>query len=293
VTAARAARDGAPQERAAGDSAPGSDHVPAPEPLPADALDSHCHLDLIDQPAGAVIAAAQAAGIRRMITVGVDLPSSRWSAECAAGFEGLYAAVAIHPNETAAAASLPGGRDAVLAEISELAAQPQVRAVGETGLDYYRDHASPEVQQDWFRAHIAIAKRAGKALVIHDRDAHQDVLRILDEEGPPEKVVFHCFSGDAAMAKRCAEAGYLMSFAGNLTFKNAQPLRDAAAAAPADLLLVETDAPFLTPVPNRGKPNSPAMAAHTLRCLAEVKQIDAARLCALVTAAGERAFGPW
>jgi TatD DNase family protein len=267
--------------------------VPAPEPLPADALDSHCHLDLIDRPVGEVIAAAQAAGIRRMVTVGVDVASSRWSAECAAGHEDVYAAVAIHPNETAAADSSPGGRDAVLAEIAALAALPQVRAIGETGLDYYRDHAAPEIQRDWFRAHIAIAKQAGRALMIHDREAHEDVLRILEEEGPPGQVIFHCFSGDAAMAKRCAEAGYVMSFAGNVTFKNAQPLRDAAAAAPADLLLVETDAPFLTPMPNRGKPNSPAMAADTLRCLAEVKQIDTARLCALVMATGERVFGPW
>jgi TatD DNase family protein len=287
-----AARDG--RARAARDGTPGRPgEVPAPEPLPADALDSHCHLDLIDRPAGEVIAAAQAVGIRRMITVGVDLPSSRWSAECAAGFGDVYAAVAVHPNETAAAASSPAGQAAVLAEIAELAALPQVRAIGETGLDYYRDHASPEIQRDWFRAHIAMAKQAGKALMIHDREAHDDVLRILDEEGPPDKVIFHCFSGDAAMAKRCAEAGYVMSFAGNLTFKNAQPLRDAAAAAPAELLLVETDAPFLTPVPHRGKPNSPAMAADTLRCLAGVKQIDIARLCALITATGERAFGPW
>ena len=289
MTAPDAARAG----RAARDGTPGPGDVPAPEPLPGDALDSHCHLDLIERPAGDVVAAAQAAGIRRMITVGVDLPSSRWSAECAAGLADVYAAVAIHPNETAAAAASPAARDAVLAEIGALAAQPQVRAIGETGLDYYRDHARPEVQQDWFRAHIAIAKQAGKALMIHDRDAHDDVLRILDEEGPPDKVIFHCFSGDAAMAKRCAEAGYVMSFAGNLTFKNAQPLRDAAAAAPADLILVETDAPFLTPVPHRGKPNSPAMAADTLRCLAGVKQIDTARLCALVTATGERVFGPW
>jgi TatD DNase family protein len=264
-----------------------------PEPLPADALDSHCHLDLIERPAAEVIAAAQAAGIRRMITVGVDLPSSRWSAECAATYDDVYAAVAIHPNESALAASSPADRDAVLAGISALAALPQVRAIGETGLDYYRDHARPQVQRDWFRAHIAIAKQAGKALMIHDREAHEDVLRILEEEGPPEKVIFHCFSGDAAMAKRCAEAGYVMSFAGNVTFKNAQPLRDAAAAAPADLILVETDAPFLTPVPHRGKPNSPAMAADTLRCVAEVKQIDVADLCALVTGTGERVFGPW
>jgi TatD DNase family protein len=149
------------------------------------------------------------------------------------------------------------------------------------------------VQRDWFRAHIAIAKQAGKALMIHDRDAHEDVLAILEAEGPPEKVIFHCFSGDAAMAKRCAEAGYVMSFAGNITFKNAQPLRDAAAAAPAGLLLVETDAPFLTPVPHRGKANSPALAAHTVRALASVKQIGVGQMCALVTATGERMFGPW
>ena len=287
MTAARGASDSG----ARGGGARGE--VPAPEPLPADALDSHCHLDLIERPVDEVIAAAQAAGIRRMITVGVDLPSSRWSAECAAASGDVYAAVAIHPNETASAASSPAGRDAALAEISALAALPQVRAIGETGLDYFRDYASPEIQRDWFRAHIAIAKQAGKALMIHDREAHDDVLRILDEEGPPDKVVFHCFSGDAAMAKRCGEAGYVMSFAGNLTFKNAQPLRDAAAAAPADLILVETDAPFLTPVPHRGKPNSPAMAADTLRCLARVRQIDTARLCALVTATGQRVFGPW
>jgi TatD DNase family protein len=294
VTPARGTRARGASDSSARDGTPGAPgEVPAPEPLPADALDSHCHLDLIERPADEVIAAAQAAGIRRMITVGVDLPSSRWSAEFAATCEDVYAAVAIHPNETASAAASPAGRDDVLAEISVLAALPQVRAIGETGLDYYRDHASPEIQQDWFRAHIAIAKQAGKALMIHDRDAHDDVLRILDEEGPPDKVIFHCFSGDAAMAKRCAEAGYVMSFAGNLTFKNAQPLRDAAAAAPADLILVETDAPFLTPVPHRGKPNSPAMAADTLRCLAGVKQIDTARLCALVTATGERVFGPW
>ncbi|HCU92811.1 MAG TPA: AraC family transcriptional regulator [Actinobacteria bacterium] len=267
--------------------------MPPPEPLPGEALDSHCHLDLIEQPVGEVLAAARAAGISRVVTIGVDLPSSRWSAECAAGHDGVYAAVAIHPNETQAAASSDAERDAVLAQIAELAALPQVRAIGETGLDYYRDHASPDVQRDWFRAHIAIAKQAGKALVIHDRDAHEDVLEILAAEGPPDKVVFHCFSGDAVMAKRCAEAGYVMSFAGNITFSSAQPLRDAAAAAPARLLLVETDAPFLTPVPHRGRPNSPAMVAHTLRAVADLKQIPVEDMCALVTATGERLFGPW
>jgi TatD DNase family protein len=284
VTAARAARDGTAGTQPA---------LPAPEPLPAEALDGHCHLDLIEQPPGEVLAAARAAGIRRVLTIGVDLASSRWAAQCAAGHGDVYAAVAVHPNETAAEESSALGRDGVLAEIAALAALPQVRAIGETGLDYYRDHAGPQLQRDWFRAHIGIAKRSGKALMIHDRDAHDDVLGILEEEGPPGKVVFHCFSGDAAMAKRCADAGYVMSFAGNITFKNAQPLREAAAAAPADLLLPETDAPFLTPVPHRGKPNTPAMVAHTVRCLAEIKQLPVAQLCDLVSATAERLYGPW
>jgi TatD DNase family protein len=194
---------------------------------------------------------------------------------------------------TAAAASSPGQRAEVLAQIAELALLERVRAIGETGLDYYRDHAGPVVQREWFRAHIAIAKQAGKALVIHDRDAHEDVLEILAADGPPDKVIFHCFSGDAAMAKRCAEAGYVMSFAGNVTFKNAGALREAAAAAPLDLLLVETDAPFLTPVPYRGRPNSPALVAHTVRALAGIKQIPVADLCAQLMATGERMFGAW
>jgi TatD DNase family protein len=282
VTAARAARDGVP----------GPGQVPPPEPLPAPALDAHCHLDLIEQPTGEVLGAARAAGITRVITVGVDLPSSHWSAERAARSEGVYAAVAIHPNETAAAASA-APRDEVLAEIAKLAALPQVRAVGETGLDYYRDHAAPEVQREWFRAHIEIAKQAGKALMIHDRDAHEDVLAILAADGPPERVVFHCFSGDAAMAGRCAEAGYVMSFAGTVTFTNAPALREAAAVAPPELILAETDAPFLTPMPHRGKPNTPAMVAHTVRCLASVKQVSDVDMCELVTATGERMFGPW
>jgi TatD DNase family protein len=258
--------------------------------LPAEALDSHCHLEMMKVPVPDTLADARAVGIRRVVTIGTDLPSSRWAADCAAACPDVYAAVAIHPNETEAGA-MPA--EAVLAEIGALAALPRVRAVGETGLDYYRDWAAPPIQQEWFRAHIQIAKRAGKALVIHDREAHEDVLRILAEEGPPDKVVFHCFSGDERMARQCAEAGYVMSFAGNVTFANAQPLRDAAAAAPASLLLVETDAPFLTPVPHRGKPNAPWLAAHTLRKLAEVKGMDTAELCGEVTRTAERVFGPW
>jgi TatD DNase family protein len=246
---------------------------------------------MLSEPVERVLAQASAAGIAHVITVGTDLDSSRWTAARAAEHADVYAAVAIHPNETARAASL--GRDAVLAEIAGLAALPQVRAVGETGLDYYRDSAPPAVQQDWFRAHIEIAKSAGKALMIHDRDAHEDVLAILSQQGPPPGVVFHCFSGDADMAKRCAEAGYVMSFAGNVTFPSAVTLREAAAVAPVELILVETDAPFLTPVPNRGRQNAPAQVAHTLRAIAEIKQMDVAELCAVVMATGERVFGPW
>ncbi len=258
-----------------------------PAPLPRPALDSHTHLDMIDAPVRQVLSAARAAGIARVVTVGTDLGSSRWSAERAEEHEEVYAAVAIHPNEVATVSA------GALAEIEALALRPRVVAVGETGLDYYRDYAPPHMQRWWFRQHIAIAKRTGKALMIHDREAHADVLRILEEEGPPSRVVFHCFSGDAAMVKQCAEAGYVMSFAGNVTFTNAQPLREAAAATPAELLLVETDAPFLTPVPNRGRPNSPAMAAYTVRFLAEVKGMAVADLCDAVTATAERTFGPW
>ena len=267
---------------------------------------------MIELPVPEVMAAARAAGIVRGVTVGTTLESSRWSARCAEEHDGVYAAVAIHPNETEAAtspspasrdpraprlrlsaATPPPTADEVLAEIEALARLPRVVAVGETGLDYYRDHAAPDVQRWWFREHIAIAKRTGKALMIHDREAHADVLRILEEEGPPPRVVFHCFSGDVAMVKQCAEAGYVMSFAGNVTFTNARPLHDAAAAAPPDLLLAETDAPFLTPVPNRGRPNAPAQVAYTLRFLAEVQGLDLADLCDTVTATAERTFGPW
>jgi TatD DNase family protein len=267
--------------------------APAPEPLPAPAFDSHTHLDMLSEPIDSVLAQARAANIAAMVTVGCDLESSRWVAEQAAAYPDLYAAVAIHPNDTAKAAASAVGRDGTLAEIAALAALPQVRAVGETGLDYYRDHAPAQMQREWFRAHIEIARSTGKALMIHDRDAHEDVLSILGESIAPEHVIFHCFSGDAELAKRCADAGYVMSFAGNVTFPSAANLREAAAVAPADLILVETDAPFLTPVPNRGRQNAPAQVAHTLRAIAEIKGMDVAELCAAVMATGERVFGGW
>ncbi len=260
---------------------------PLPEPLPAEVFDSHCHLDILKTPVPDVLASGRAVGIRRAVTVGYDLPSSRWCAEAAGAHDDVYAAVAIHPNDAGDAT------DAVLAEIAELAALPQVRAVGETGLDYYRDWAEAADQQRSFRAHIDIAKRAGKALVIHDRDAHDDILRILAEEGAPEKVVFHCFSGDRDMAKVCADRGYVMSFAGNVTFKNAGDLRAAAEVAPPELILVETDAPYLTPVPYRGRPGAPYLVPLTVRCLAEVKDLDLGELCATISRTGERVFGPW
>jgi TatD DNase family protein len=267
--------------------------APDPEPLPGTAFDSHCHLDIVPGPVTDVLARAAACGIRRVITVGCDLPSSYWAVGCAADHDEVYAAVAIHPNETSKVAATPAERDAVLAEIAELAAEPLVRAVGETGLDYYWDDAPAKLQQEWFRAHIAIAKQAGKPLMIHDRDAHEDVLDILAAEGAPDQVIFHCFSGDAAMAARCAEAGYVLSFAGTVTFANAPALREAAAVIPAGQMLAETDAPFLTPVPNRGRSNSPAQVVHTLRALAAIKQLDVAELCAIIEATGERVFGPW
>jgi TatD DNase family protein len=259
--------------------------------LPAPgAFDGHCHMDMMGLPVDGVLAAARDAGIGRVVNVGCDLPSSRWSVSRASEYESVYAAVAIHPNEVAA---VSGRRDEVLAEIESLASSPKVVAIGETGLDYYRDHSDPAMQREWFRAHIEIARRTGKALMIHDREAHSDVLDLLEETGPwpAHSVIFHCFSGDARMASRCAEAGYIMSFAGTVTFKNAPALREAAAVAPASLILAETDSPFLTPVPHRGKPNSPAMTAHTIRCLAEVKGMDVADLCAQIQATGARVFG--
>jgi TatD DNase family protein len=264
----------------------GSGEVALPAP---GGFDSHTHMDIMGLPVDGVLAAARAAGIGRVVNVGCDLPSSRWSVARADEYPEVYAAVAIHPNETSA---LDARRDEVLAEISALAELPQVVAIGETGLDYYRDWASPAVQRDWFRAHIEIARRTGKALMIHDREAHADVLSILAETGPwpPYSVIFHCFSGDAAMAAQCAEAGYVMSFAGNVTFKSADALRAAALVAPPELMLAETDAPYLTPVPHRGKPNSPAMTAYTIRFLAELKNLDVTDFCARLQSTGARVF---
>jgi TatD DNase family protein len=278
---------------------------PSPEPLPGPAVDSHTHLDIVlgERPAGdehgewasdddvdAEIAAAVAVGVPRLVQVGVDVPSSRWSAALAERHPGVLAAVAVHPNEAGAGKV----SDDALAEIDRLAAQPRVRAIGETGLDRYR--TGPEgwaAQEASFRAHIRMAKRHGIALVIHDRDAHDEILRVVDDEGAPEHVVMHCFSGDAGFAKACVARGFVLSFAGTLTFGNAGYLREAAAATPAEQLLVETDAPFLTPMPHRGRPNASRLVPHTVRALAEVTGSDLGELCDVLTATAERVFGPW
>jgi len=267
-----------------------SDVPPPPAPLAIAVLDSHTHLDIVGGDPVAHIAAATAVGVDRLVQVGTDVPSSRWAADLAATHDAVLAAVAVHPNDAARLSDL----DTALREIEALAAHPRVRAVGETGLDYFRTGpAGRPIQEESFRAHIAIAKRYDKTLVIHDRDAHADILRVLDEEGAPDRVVMHCFSGDAAFAAECVKRGFLMSFAGTLTFHNAQSLRDAAAVAPLDGLLVETDAPFLTPMPYRGRPNRSYLIPLTVRALTRAAGADLDTLCAAISANGERAFGPW
>ncbi|MCV2489574.1 TatD family hydrolase [Geodermatophilus sp. YIM 151500] len=282
------------------------DLPPSPEPLPAPALDSHTHLDIVvgerpahgagdegrpdDDAVDAEIAAAAAVGVPRLVQVGVDVPSSRWSAALAARHPAVLAAVALHPNEAGAGAA----DDGALAEIDRLAARPRVRAVGETGLDRYR--TGPDgwaAQEASFRAHVRIAKRHGKALVVHDRDAHDEVLRVLDDEGAPEHVVMHCFSGDAAFARACVERGFVLSFAGTVTFANAGGLREAAAVTPVDRMLVETDAPFLTPTPYRGRPNASRLVPLTVRALADLTGADLPEFCDHLTRTAERVFGTW
>ncbi|UCM88548.1 TatD family hydrolase [Streptomyces marincola] len=268
---------------------------PVPEPLAVPVADAHTHLDMQDTTVEEALAKAAAAGVTRVVQIGCDVERARWAVRTAAEHEdAIWAAVALHPNEAPRIeeAEGPAALDAALDEIAELATAPQVRAIGETGLDYFRTGAEGvAAQQRSFRRHIALAKELDKALVIHDREAHDDVLRILREEGAPRRTVFHCYSGDAAMAKTCAAEGYYMSFAGNVTFASAQPLRDALAVAPPELLLVETDAPFLTPAPFRGRPNAPYLIPVTLRAMAAVKGMAEDELARHIAANTERAFG--
>lgn len=268
---------------------------PAPEPLPHPVVDNHCHLDIADGDWLATeeaIAAAAAVGVPRIVQIGCDLPGARWAVEAAATYDALVAGVALHPNEAPRHAAA-GTLDDALAEIESLArAHHKVRAVGETGLDHFRTGEDGRAaQEESFRRHIDLAKRLDKALVIHDRDAHDDVLRVIDEEGAPGRWVMHCFSGDAAFARACLDRGAYLSFAGTVTFKNAQPLRDALAVTPRDRVLVETDAPYLTPTPYRGRPNASYLVPLTMRAMAEVRGEDLEALCAAVDANTEAAFG--
>lgn len=271
---------------------------PAPDPLRVPVADSHCHLDIADPPedwldVDEAIAASAAVGVPRIVQIGCDLPGARWAVETASLHEQLVAGVALHPNEAPRLAA-DGRLEDALAEIDVLAADSVVRAVGETGLDHFRTGADGrDVQEASFRAHIEMAKRHGKALVIHDRDAHDDVLRVLEEAGAPDRVVFHCFSGDAAMAEHCARRGWWLSFAGTVTFKSAAGLRDALAVTPLDRLLVETDAPYLTPVPYRGRPNASYLVPHTVRAMADVLDVPEDALCTAIAANTEAAFGAW
>lgn len=262
-----------------------------PEPLPTPMADAHTHLDACGCDTADEVALAmgraRAVGVTKVVTVADDLPSARWVVGAAGRHPDLYAAVAVHPTM---ADQLD---DAAKVALETLAADDRVVAVGETGLDHYWDAAPHDVQAEAFAWHIDLAKRTGKALMIHDRNAHDAVFDVLDAEGPPERVIFHCFSGDAVMAKRCADAGYVMSFAGPVTFRNAFDLHAAAALAPADLLLIETDAPFLTPHPYRGRRNEPFALPYTVRAVADIRRQDVIDLCNQVNQTTLRMYGIW
>jgi len=266
----------------------------APEPLAVPVYDNHAHLEISDGVEPLSLAEqldrAQAVGIAGVVQASGDIESSRWAVDAAASDPRVLAAVAIHPNDAPTYAA-EGRLDEALAVIDELAAHPRTRAIGETGLDYFRtpDAAvagSPDrtAQHESFEAHIALAKKHGIAMQIHDRDAHDDVLATLARVGAPERTVFHCFSGDEAMARIAADAGCFLSFAGNITFKNAQNLRDALKVTPLERILVETDAPFLTPVPLRGRPNAPYLVPITVRFMAAELDVDVDELCGQLAA---------
>jgi TatD DNase family protein len=271
-----------------------ADTPPDPAPLPSPVFDAHTHLDAMAHRAkvepdqafvDAAMRRARGVGVIRVITVADSMASARWCVAAAENHPDVFAAVAVHPTE------INGLTDADYDELAELASHPKVVAIGETGLDYYWDTTEPAAQQEHFRRHIELAKTAGKALMIHDRDAHEDVLRILDEQGAPERVVFHAFSGDVEFARRCVDAGYVLSFPGVVTFTNAPTLRDAAATVPRDQVLVETDAPFLTPHPYRGRPNAPYLLPYTLLELARANKTEPGILAETIMNTGSRMFG--
>ena len=271
------------------------EQAPLPEALPVPTVDAHAHIEIVTNEAPdseavrKVLDDAKSVNVDRIVQVGYSAEQSQWCVDMANAFPGrVLAAVALHPNEAPVVADL----EADLAIIEKLAQEPRVRAIGETGLDYFR--TPPELrkrQQDSFKWHIDLAKRTNKALVIHDRDSHEDVLSVLLEVGAPEKTVFHCFSGDVEMAKICIDRGYILSFAGTMTFKNAPALRDAVKLVPHDQLLVETDSPFLAPMPNRGALNTPAQIPNTLRVMAQERGESEDYLAAAISENALRIFG--
>lgn len=268
---------------------------PLPTPLNSKTVDSHAHLELIhnsepDSPKiKEILDEAAAVGIDRVVQVGYSAEQSIWSVKCAESFVGqVVAAVALHPNEAPVVEDL----EKDLKIIEELAANPRVRAIGETGLDFFRTPEELRDKQKYsFARHIKIAKQHNKALVIHDRDSHRDVLDLLIKEGAPEKTIFHCYSGDAQMATECIANKYILSFAGTVTFKNAPELREAVVLVPIDQILVETDSPFLAPMPNRGALNTPAQIPNTLRLMADLRGESVDYLAGAISENAERIFG--
>ena len=268
--------------------------APLPEPLNVNCVDAHAHLEIVTNTApdspeiGKVLADAKSVGIDRIVQVGYSAEQSEWGVKLAEHWPNVLAAVALHPNEAPVVADL----EADLAIIEKLATHPRVRAIGETGLDFFRTEPALQERQKYsFRRHIELAKRVDKALVIHDRDAHRAVLDLLIEEGAPAKTIFHCYSGDAEMARECIENGYILSFAGTLTFKNAPALREAVKLVPLDQLLVETDSPFLAPMPHRGSLNTPAQIPTILRFMADERGEDVDELATAISNNCERLFG--
>lgn len=267
---------------------------PLAEPLPGLVYDNHAHLEMIEgRSVEETLDAAQLVGVVGVVQSSGDVEASRWAAQLAARDKRVLAAVAIHPNEAPLIAERGEGQlQEALDEIDALATHERVRAIGETGLDFFRtDAPGLAAQQFSFEAHIDMAKRHGLALQIHDRDAHRAVLDTLERVGAPERTVFHCFSGDEAMAKEATGKGYYLSFAGTVTFKNAPNLREALAVAPLDQILVETDAPFLTPAPFRGRTNAPDVMANTVRFMAAERGMEVAELCAILAGNTVRVYG--
>jgi TatD DNase family protein len=270
---------------------------PAPEPLPRPVIDNHTHLNmrphLLSVTPQEAMDAAEAVGVTRAVQVAFDVESARFTRSLVDAEPRLLGAVAIHPND-AAELGAAGTLEEALAEIAEIADHPRIRALGETGLDYFR--TGPEgvaAQEQSFREHIRIAGELGKAIQIHDRDAHEDVVRILKDTRPEVPVVFHCFSGDRSLAEICNANGWRMSFAGTVTFKNSTALHEALSVARRDLMLVETDSPFLTPHPHRGQPNASYMTPVTVRFMANHLGVDLAELCDILTENTVGVYGSW